>query len=134
MRKRKGFTLIELMVVILIIAILVAVVLPALRRHAYSAKWSEGRSQMGSIATALRCYAADKGEDGSYPPSFTELGFESGDLNGVHFVEDNYSIPQASFTAGGDPELTFTVQCDKDTLVPTRVTLDESGRWSEIIP
>jgi general secretion pathway protein G len=42
MSKAKGFTLVELMVVILIVSILAAVAIPILRGRIDAAKWSEG--------------------------------------------------------------------------------------------
>ena len=47
-RERKGFTLIELMVVILIVGILAAVAIPIMRGRIDSAKWSEGKAMMGT--------------------------------------------------------------------------------------
>lgn len=134
MKSRKGFTLIELMVVILIVGILAAVAIPIMRGRVDSAKWSEGKSGMGTIATALRAYAAEKGAAGTYPPTLAELGFIDSDLHGTYFTIANYSIPAATFTAGADPELTFTVSCTNagtGISSPTQVDLDETGTWTE---
>ncbi|KPJ66758.1 MAG: hypothetical protein AMJ43_07055 [Coxiella sp. DG_40] len=134
MKSRKGFTLIELMVVILIVGILAAVAIPIMRGRVDSAKWSEGKSGLGTIATALRAYAAEKGATGTYPPSLTELGFIASDLHGTYFTIANYSIPAAAFVAGADPELTFTVRCTNlgtGISSPTQVDLDETGAWTE---
>ena len=58
--EEKGFTLIELMVVILIVAILAAVAIPILRGRIQAAKWSEGAAIAGTIKTAAKvCYAED---------------------------------------------------------------------------
>lgn len=135
MESRKGFTLIELMVVILIVGILAAVAIPIMRGRVDAAKWSEGRSGMGTIATALRAYAAEQAADGTYPPSsLADLGFIASDLHGTYFVIGDYSIPAASFTAGADPELTYTIRCDKASLSPTRFELDETGTWASSSP
>jgi type IV pilus assembly protein PilA len=134
MKGRKGFTLIELMVVILIVGILAAVAIPIMRGRIDAAKWSEGKAGMGSIATALRAYAAEKGDTGTYPPSLTVLGFQASDLHGTYFTIANYSITAASFTAAADPELTFTVQCTNagtGITSPTQITLDNTGAWVE---
>jgi prepilin-type N-terminal cleavage/methylation domain-containing protein len=61
MQSRKGFTLIELMVVILIVGILASVAIPMMRGRIDSAKWSEGKAIAGSIATSLRVHVAEKG-------------------------------------------------------------------------
>ena len=60
MRSGRGFTLIELMVVILIISILVAIAIPMLLRQTCAAKWSEGKTLMGTITTAIRAHCAMK--------------------------------------------------------------------------
>ena len=134
MKSRKGFTLIELMVVILIVGILAAVAIPIMRGRVDSAKWSEGKSGMGTVATALRAYAAEKGATGTYPPSLTELGFIASDLHGTYFTIANYSIPVCTFTAGADPELTYTIRCTNvgtGISSPTQVDLDQTGAWTE---
>jgi len=134
MKRAKGFTLVELMVVILIVGILAAVAIPIMRGRIDAAKWSEGKAGMGSVATALRAYAAEKGATGTYPPSLTELGFIASDLHGTYFTIANYSIPAAVFTEGADPELTFTVQCTNagtGISSPTQITLDQTGTWVE---
>ena len=134
MESRKGFTLIELMVVILIVGILAAVAIPIMRGRVDSAKWSEGKSGMGTIGTALRAYAAEKGIDGTYPPTLTNLGFIASDLHGTYFTIANYSITAAAFTAAADPELTFTITCTNagtGITSPTQITLDNTGAWVE---
>jgi len=134
MKRAKGFTLVELMVVILIVGILAAVAIPIMRGRIDAAKWSEGKAGMGSIATALRAYAAEKGADGTYPPTLQELGFQDSDLHGTYFTISNYSIPACTFTAGADPELTFTIQCTNagtGISSPSQITLDETGTWTE---
>jgi prepilin-type N-terminal cleavage/methylation domain-containing protein len=77
MKSRKGFTLIELMVVVLIVGILAAVAIPILRGRIDAAKWSEGKAMLGSVATAIRAYAAEKGTTGTNPTTadiFTATG------------------------------------------------------------
>ena len=49
MRGKKGFTLIELMVVIVIVAILAAVVVPLLLSRVERAKYSEGKAIAASV-------------------------------------------------------------------------------------
>ena len=60
MKAKKAFTMVELMVVILIVGILAAVAVPLMRGRIDSSKWSEGKAGMGTIASALRAYAAEK--------------------------------------------------------------------------
>ncbi|MHC4658148.1 MAG: type II secretion system protein [Planctomycetota bacterium] len=134
MGSKKGFTLIELMVVILIIGILAAVAMAVLRGRADSAKWTEGKAGASSISTSLRAYAAEKGATGTYPPTLATLGFIASDLHGKYFTIANYSIAAAAFATGNDPELTFTVQVTSvgtGIVTPTHITLNEAGNWVE---
>ncbi len=136
MRSKKGFTLIELMVVILIVGILAAVAIPIMRGRIDSAKWSEGKAALGTIATALRAYAAEQGASGTYGanlPTLTTLGFNAGDLHGTYFTIANYSVQTSAYNAANDPPLTFTVRATAGTGItsPSAVTLTQAGTWTE---
>ncbi len=135
MENRKGFTLIELMIVILIIGILAAVAIPLMRGRVDSAKWTEGKAALGTIATALRAYAVEKMQNGSYGaglPTLQTLGFTVQDLQGVYFSMANYQVTASSFTPGNNPELTFTLTATAPPGItaPAVVTLDQAGNWT----
>lgn len=61
-RKLKSFTLIELLIVIAIIAILAALLLPALRRAKYEAKMVVCKNNLRQNALAASTYAGDSNE------------------------------------------------------------------------
>lgn len=67
-----GFTLIELMVVIVILAILAAIIAPKIIGRADDAKVTEAKIQMHNLETALKMYRLDTGQ---YPS--TEQGLDA---------------------------------------------------------
>ena len=131
---KKGFTLIELMVVILIVGILAAVAIPIMRGRIDSAKWSEGKAMAGTIATALRAYGAEKGNTGVWPPSITDLGFDVSDFDGTYFDSTNFAWDDAAYDYSATPPLTYTITVTKGIGIttPDTVTLDHTGTW--VIP
>jgi general secretion pathway protein G len=71
MTRRAAFTLIELLVTIAIIAVLAAIVAPAVFRNVGDAKVSAARSQIDILALALDAYRLDNDDD---PTSDQGLG------------------------------------------------------------
>lgn len=120
---KKGFTLVELMVVVLIVGILATVAIPLMRGRVDSAKWSEGKAAAGTIATALRAYAAEMGSNGTYPPTMTDLGFTESDLMGTYFDINNYTITSCSYVPGTNPDLQFVITVVNEELAPDTMTL-----------
>jgi len=142
MNSRKGFTLIELMVVILIVGILAAVAIPLMRGRIDSAKWSEANAAAGTIRSALRAYWAEKGPTyGSYVADLqgdvttfgTYLGIDPTDLDGRYFGRGCYVISGVS--AGAILNYTITVTAAADPgpggapSSPASKTLNQDGDW-----
>jgi general secretion pathway protein G len=70
--REKGFTLIELMVVIVILGILAGLIIPRIMGRPDEARRAKARLQMESIETSLKLYKLD---NGSYPR--TEQGLKA---------------------------------------------------------
>ena len=71
-RQEHGFTLIELMVVIVILGILAGLIIPRIMGRPDEARRAKARIQMESIETSLKLYKLD---NGSYPR--TEQGLKA---------------------------------------------------------
>ena len=112
-KKKVGFTLIELMVVAIIVAILAAVAIPLMMGNKKRAMATEADAGIGAVRTALRVNYADKGV---YPPSgaaSTIPGIGAGDLDGLYF-----STPDYAFTiAGSNQTITATGNSGGSTAV-----------------
>lgn len=91
MENTKGFSLIELLIVIAIISIITAIVLPNLMSANIRAKVSGVKADMGSLAIALEDYKVDYGE---YPK-------DSRFSRSTPYTSDVIAQPNQAFDGGG---------------------------------
>lgn len=90
---RKGFTLVELLLVVLILSILASIVVPRLTGAAAEAKNSKCDANWANLIRALELYAVYN--DGAYPGSQND--FDTAILNETYFP---HGIPVCPY---GDP-------------------------------
>src|SRR5688572_19621811 len=97
-RRRAGFTLVELLVVIGIIAILISVLLPTLGRARESAKRTQCLSNLRQIAVMLNMYANAYNQQ-------VPIGVSGSGAAGSAIAEaNNYNITRPTTALGADPE------------------------------
>ena len=100
MKNKKGFTLIELMIVVAIIGILAAIAIPDFLRFQAKAKQSEAKTNLGAIFTTQVAYFGEANTFGGGSLCFNDLAWSpEGESLYTYFCEA-HEIPN---TKGGTP-------------------------------
>ena len=123
---KAGFTLVELMVVAIIVAILAAVAIPLMMGNKNRAMATEAQAGLGTLRTAMQVY---KAEHEAYPTlsaqtmnNVTVLTVKNGDLDGKYFrttgytvssTISNYTLSATGYTNGAE-NLTITLNQNGD--------------------
>jgi type II secretion system protein G len=106
-RKEKGFTLVELMIVIIILAILTGIAIPSYMALRNRARVAAAQSEMKNIATAIEMYNADTD---AYPPTTyaaMSAALVAGDYMNPVPATDPWDIAYTYVLAAG----TYTLTC-----------------------
>lgn len=123
MSNEKGFTLIELMVVIVIIGILVAIALPNFMGATDRAKVANTKANMHTGQTMMETYAIDWG--GLYPDSTTNLLNEAGSNNYLKTFRNPIGTGNAYETASA----TITTSANTYTKGAVYYNFDSATRY-----
>ena len=127
-RSNGGFSLVELMIVIVIIGVLAAVAVPIYNNNVRKAKMSEADAALGSIRTQLRVYY---GENGSYPVVAVAAAvvggawndIKAGELTGAYFTDANYTYVSAD-------GVSYTITCAANGILDSDRTLNQDGTFA----
>ena len=138
LREKKGFTLIELMIVVAIIGILAAIAIPNFLKFQAKAKQSEAKSNLGAVFTAETAYF---GENNAYATTFANANWSpSGTTKYEYFLSatevlgnptgltmpTGVAVTTNAFTAGA------TGNIDNETNTYDMWTIDDSKNLSNI--
>lgn len=102
----KGFTLIELIIVVIIIGVLAAIAAPMMMSNVNRAKASEAVAALGAIRTAERLYYAENNHYVAFSADLSNLAgyMSNADVSGLYFNAPAYSCTNA----GADGVITAT--------------------------
>ncbi len=100
---QKGFTLIELMIVVAIIGILAAIAIPAYQDYTIRSQVTEGLNLAGAVKAAV---AETYAQTGEWPTSLTEVGIV--DENGTETPPSGKYVSSVDFAEGEAGTLVIT--------------------------
>ena len=142
-KERGGFTLVELMVVAIIVAILAAVAIPLMTGNKKRAAATEAEAGLGMIRSAMRAMYA---QTGAYNTNLNGVaivagtsfhtngiaGVQGNDLDGRYFSGEAYTLDAVAGSSyrvkavGDSPN----IASNKTDVAGITITLDESGNFS----
>ena len=134
MNAQKGFTLIELMIVVAIIGILAAVAIPAYQDYTVKSKWASNIADVEGVKQAVKSCLSDQAGDGTKCDSLAEVqayGFAGTALPTPNYATGAVTLTGAapSAAAAGDGKVTigFTGTSEVKSLVYNADCLMNSG-------
>ena len=122
-RRNEGFTLIELMIAVVVVAIIATVAFPAYNEQVRKSKRTEGKSALVELANRMEKFAFDNTGSGYTGVTMTDLmGSATATSENGHYQLQIASAAAATYELRAVPTGSF-----KDSRCQT-LTLDQAGR------
>ena len=126
MNDERGFTLIELMVVVIIVGVLAAIAIPLYTGYIKNARTSEGTARLAAIMTAAKAYHQ---RYSAWPASADAEGFYADFTQTAHFTysmdADGFTVTATGRDVDGMNGISITMTCvdpgDEGTLAITGI-------------
>ena len=136
-RLQRGFTLIELMIVVAIIGILAAIAIPQYQDYITRSRWSDNFASVGQMKTALaECFQNRNGNTGDADCQTVATLVAAGFLPGNATAASMFPLKAGFGTAvlGANGVITFTGGAQTNaactvTLTPTVAAGESTVRW-----
>ncbi len=128
--RKRAFTLMELLVVILVIGVLAAASIPIMRGKIDEAKWTEAKAAAGTIRRAEKIYYTQTGKTVKGRLSAVKvleaLNLEAADLTGTYFVAKDYRITQVD----ADGNARIRIKGSQENAPKGKKFLEFNGDWN----
>ena len=122
--RREGFTLIEVMVVVAIVAILSAIAMPSYTRHVQRGRLTEATSKLSDLRTQMEQYFQDKR---NYGTSGTGCGLAVASNNSSYFTFTCYLTNDPAVTTQTDDQSFVLHAVGASTMSGFEYTINQSS-------
>lgn len=126
-KNKKGFTLIELMIVVAIVGILAAIAIPNFLNYQAKSQQTEAKTNLGSIFTNMVAYSAEA-PDGFVSATITP--------NGGNIGFATSGTTRYTYTLGGLQTNAFLATADglRGRVISDKWTMDQDRNLSDVLP
>ena len=122
--REKGFTLIELMIVVAILGILAAIAIPNFMRFQAKSKQSEAKTNLGAIGTTAEAF---RSENDTYVATVAQLGWAPQGSTRFGYSYNDLMVMAASVVDGGANTCGATLDAGADVTASTFIAVAEGN-------